>query len=222
VWDIDGDEHVGLLILEADQGQDDGGEVGRRASRRLGVVIFRRRLAWGLRRDERVGRRSLAVVGGEWVVSLKSWVTLGNQVTDGRRDLREVGELGLGGVPDLDGVDVLADQVFEVGCQGTAVALKGVLPGGFHALHNVEDDGGEAIFVDVDFLVVRDLANRAGGNNIMSVVGVCANGAVGAWCSPHVGEVLWQVADDGAAVEVCSFVSGHGRNGVWGLDRTRW
>jgi hypothetical protein len=73
----------------------------------------------------------------------------------------EVAELGLGRVPDLDAVGVVADQVFEVDCQGAAIALQAVA-GSVNALGDVEDDGGEAILVKVDFLVVGDVADRAG------------------------------------------------------------
>jgi hypothetical protein len=72
-----------------------------------------------------------------------------------------VGELCLGRVPDLDGVGVVADQVLEVNCQGAAVALE-ARAGGVDALGDVEDDRGEAVLVDVDFLVVGDLADGAG------------------------------------------------------------
>ncbi len=71
-------------------------------------------------------------------------------------------ELGLGGVPDLDAVGVVTDEVLEVDGQGAAVALESVARG-VDALGDVEDDGGEAVLVEVDFLVVGDLADRAGG-----------------------------------------------------------
>jgi hypothetical protein len=74
-----------------------------------------------------------------------------------------MGELRLGRVPDFDRVRVLADKIFQVDRQGAAVALEWVVAGGVHALGDVEDDGGEAIFVKVDFLVVGDFTNHAEG-----------------------------------------------------------
>lgn len=74
--------------------------------------------------------------------------------------LLEVGELGLGRVPDFHSVGVLADQVFEVDCQGAAVLLESAA-GGVDALRDVEDDGGEAVGVEVHFLVVGDFADHA-------------------------------------------------------------
>lgn len=51
-------------------------------------------------------------------------------------------------------------------CQGAAIALEAG-PRGVDALRDVQDDGGEAVFVDVDFLVVGDLADRAGNKGLV-------------------------------------------------------
>lgn len=84
----------------------------------------------------------------------------------------EVRKRGLGRVPDFDRVGVVADEFFEVRSERAAVGLEvGVGRGGgggggglgADALGDVEDDAGEAVLVDVDFLVVGDLADFAGG-----------------------------------------------------------
>ena len=110
-----------------------------------------------MRCDERVGGCSFSVV-------LRRGLLVDACERGGRGKkggVREVGELGLGCIPDLDGVGVVADEVFQVDCQGAAVALEAGA-GGVDALRDVEDDRGEAVFVDVNFLVVGDLADGAG------------------------------------------------------------
>lgn len=94
----------------------------------------------------------------------------GGKGARGGQDVLEMGELGFGRVPNLDRLGVVADQVFEVDCQGAAVALQPVA-GGVDALGDVEDDGGEAVFVDVDFLVIGDFADRAGGVGLVGSPG---------------------------------------------------
>lgn len=96
-------------------------------------------------------------------------------------------KLGLGGVPHFNVVDVFSDDILEVDGERAAVLLDPT--GGWaDALGNVEDDGGEAVLVDIDFLVVGDLAQLA-----------------------HVCEVGGEVDDDGAAIETggCVSVAGH-------------
>jgi hypothetical protein len=63
------------------------------------------------------------------------------------------------------GVVVVVDDVAEVEVEGREVGGRGTSRGGGHghALEDVEDDGGEAVGVEVDFLRVGDLANFAGG-----------------------------------------------------------
>ena len=78
----------------------------------------------------------------------------------------EVGKGGLGRVPDLDRVGVVADKFLEVCGQGAPVGLEAVGCGrggrrGPDALGDVKDDAGEAVLVDVDFLVVGDFAEFA-------------------------------------------------------------
>jgi hypothetical protein len=77
---------------------------------------------------------------------------------------REVAEFGLGRVPDFDRVYVVADEVLQMDCQGAAVTFEAG-PRGVDALRDVEDDRGEAVLVDVDFLSVGDLADLAGGGD---------------------------------------------------------
>lgn len=74
------------------------------------------------------------------------------------RDLRELGEHRVAGAPDLDGVDVRVDDIFEMRGQGRAVC-GGAGARKAHPLCDVEDDAGEAILVKVDLLVVWHLAD---------------------------------------------------------------
>lgn len=146
---VDGDQDIGLLLLEADERQDQGREIGRRGGGGGGGV-------GGLRGDEGVGGDRFAVPGSQLLL------VRGKVDLEEREDALEMRELCLGRVPDLDGLGVLADQILEVDRQGAAVALE-PLAVGFDPLGDVEDDGGEAVLVEVDFLVVGDLADRAGG-----------------------------------------------------------
>jgi hypothetical protein len=65
-------------------------------------------------------------------------------------------------VPHFDCISIVANQVLEVSCQSAPVALQPASRG-VYALGYVEDDGCEAILVDVDFLVVGDLTDSAAG-----------------------------------------------------------
>lgn len=67
----------------------------------------------------------------------------------------------VGCVPDFHGVGVRVDDVFEVGGEGCAID-GGTAACGADALGDVKDDAGEAVFVEVDFLVVGDLTDCAG------------------------------------------------------------
>ncbi|VUC34569.1 unnamed protein product [Clonostachys rosea] len=77
-----------------------------------------------------------------------------------KRHSAKTGELGLGGVPDLEGILVRADEILEVRRHGPAVDL-GSGARLAHALGDVEDDAGEALLVDPDLLVVRDFSDFA-------------------------------------------------------------
>jgi hypothetical protein len=76
------------------------------------------------------------------------------------RCLLEMGELGFGCVPHLDRVGVIADELLQVRGKRAPVGLEAAARG-TDALSDVEDDAGEAVLVDVDFLVVGDLAKLA-------------------------------------------------------------
>ena len=78
-----------------------------------------------------------------------------------RRDKRKLGELRVGSVPDFNGVDIGIDDVFKVCCESGAVDGWAASCDA-DALGDVEDDACEAVFVEVDFLVVGDLADCAG------------------------------------------------------------
>lgn len=75
-------------------------------------------------------------------------------------DLRYVCKLRLRRVPNLDCIDVVAHQLLQVRREGPPVILQRTACWA-HALCDVEDDAGEAVLVDVDFLVVWDLAELA-------------------------------------------------------------
>lgn len=78
------------------------------------------------------------------------------------RDVRQVGELCRGCAPDFEQVRVGIDDVLEV--DGQRSAIGGVsAASGADALGDVEDDACEALFVQVDFLIVWHLTDRAGG-----------------------------------------------------------
>lgn len=76
-----------------------------------------------------------------------------------------MGKLCLGRVPDLDGIGIVANQVLEVHCQGAAISLE-ALATGFDALSNIDDDGGESVLIDPDFLVVGNFANFASDGSV--------------------------------------------------------
>lgn len=77
-----------------------------------------------------------------------------------RLHLRQVGKLGITRVPHLDSINVATDQVLQVCRQCPAVDLDAAT-GRADPLGDVDDDAGEAVLVDVDFLVVWDLAQFA-------------------------------------------------------------
>ena len=115
-----------------------------------------------MRRDERVAGCSFSVVCPTLLVLI-------SRVGGGGwwGDEREVAKFRLGRVPDFDRVCVVADEVLQVDCQSAAVTLEAG-PRGVDALGDVEDDRGEAVLVDVDFLAVGNLADlaRRGGISI--------------------------------------------------------
>lgn len=83
--------------------------------------------------------------------------------TQGARDVRQVGELRACRAPDFEEVRVRIDNVLEVDGQRCAVGGVGAASRA-DALGDVEDDACEAFFVEVDFLVIGDLADGAGGS----------------------------------------------------------
>jgi hypothetical protein len=78
----------------------------------------------------------------------------------GREALRKFGELCLRSVPYFYSLEVGPNQLLQMRGHGVAIHLQPG-PGCVDALCDVEDDAGEAIFVDVNFLVARYLANLA-------------------------------------------------------------
>jgi hypothetical protein len=97
----------------------------------------------------------------------------------------KVRELGLSSVPDLDSIDIGSNHVFEMGCHGTAVNLRARARAS-DALGDIEDDAGEAILIDPDFLVIGDLSQFA-----------------------DIGKLGRQVASDCATIERCANKFGH-------------
>lgn len=79
---------------------------------------------------------------------------------EGGRNVLELGEERRGRVPDLGAVEVVADDLFEVGRHGATVDLRAVALLA-DALVDLEDQTGETIAVDPDFLVVGHLAQIA-------------------------------------------------------------
>lgn len=76
------------------------------------------------------------------------------------RCVLEPGKLRRGRVPDLDGIDIVANNILQVGGKRTPVDFR---PGTFSPdpLSDVENYGRISILVHPDFLVVGDLANFA-------------------------------------------------------------
>lgn len=79
-----------------------------------------------------------------------------------RKDVRQVGELRHGRAPDFEQVGVGIHDILEVDGQRGAIGGVGAASGA-DALGDVEDDACEALLVQVDFLVIGDLADGAGG-----------------------------------------------------------
>jgi hypothetical protein len=75
-------------------------------------------------------------------------------------DGREFGKLCVGCIPHFHGVGIGVNNVFKVGGESSAVDC-GARAREADALGDVEDDGCEAVSVEVDFLVVGDLADCA-------------------------------------------------------------
>jgi hypothetical protein len=66
-------------------------------------------------------------------------------------------------------VFVVGDEVFEMVFQGFGVGF-------LDSLEDFDDDGGEAVGVEVDFLVVGDLAEVAGKNGVSGLTSGCVFG----------------------------------------------
>lgn len=98
---------------------------------------------------------------------------------------------------------------------GSAVDL-GSGPRLAHALGDVEDDASEAVLVDPDLLVVRDLSDFAAQPPAVSPVlaEICESAGD---VLPHVCEVLGQVGDDCAAVQRGTSELGHFSRSTVGL-----
>lgn len=130
-----------------------------------------------------------------------------------------MGELRLGRVPHLDRVGIVTDKLLEVRRQRAPVRLE-TAAAGADALGDVEDDAGETVLVDVDLLVVGDLAQRAastgqGNIRVLFVIGslmkhkLQARGCVALYI-PNIGKLLREVAHQRPAKERGASVAGHG------------
>lgn len=115
----------------------------------------------------------------------------------------KVRELGLSSVPDLDSIDIGSNHVFEMGCHGTAVNLRARARAS-DALGDIEDDAGEAILIDPDFLVIGDLSQFAAG-----IESAQALGAKRIEHQPDIGKLGRQVASDCATIKRCANEFGH-------------
>jgi len=78
-----------------------------------------------------------------------------------RGAVRKFGELCVRCVPHLHCVVIASNDVLEMGRQSRAID-GGTRAWQADSLGDVEDDGCEAIFVEIHFLVVGDLTDRAG------------------------------------------------------------
>lgn len=78
----------------------------------------------------------------------------------GRENLRELRELCVRCVPHFHGVDVTGNNVLKMGRQSRAIDCRA---GAWEAdsLSDVKDDGRKAVFIEIYFLVVGDLTERA-------------------------------------------------------------
>jgi hypothetical protein len=68
--------------------------------------------------------------------------------------------LRVGCVPHFHGVDITSNNVLQMGRQSRAID-GGTGTWEADPLRNIEDDGCEAVFVEIDFLMIRDLADCA-------------------------------------------------------------
>lgn len=75
-------------------------------------------------------------------------------------DIRELGELCISGVPHAHRVGIVTDQLFQVSRERLAVNLGGSAVGA-NTFTDLKNDACEAILVDIDLLVVGDLAQFA-------------------------------------------------------------
>lgn len=89
------------------------------------------------------------------VVGLGTW---NGKMGEERGDVREFGELSITRIPHFDGIVVGIYDVFQVRSQGCAVDGRSCSRQA-HAFRDVKDDACEAIFVQVDFLVVGHLTD---------------------------------------------------------------
>jgi hypothetical protein len=84
----------------------------------------------------------------------------GEKRAEREKYVREFRKLRVGCVPHFHGVDITSNNVLQMGRQSGAID-GGTCTWEADPLRDVEDDGCEAVFVEIDFLVIRDLADCA-------------------------------------------------------------
>lgn len=159
VGHVDGDEDVGLNFFEAQEGKCDGCEVG---GGRLVAGLADVRC---LRRDEGIRRCS----------SSAGIISQYHDAKNGINNLLESAELSLGGIPDLDSVDVRTDHILQMRRHSAAIDLRASSRLA-NTLGNVEDYTGEAFLVDPDLLIVGDLSQLATREHRLVSMGGATNG----------------------------------------------
>lgn len=107
-------------------------------------------------------------VGG--VAGLLRLGGLGRDEGVGGCSVFEAGELGLGGIPDLDSVDVRSNHVLEMRRHGASVNLRASARTA-DSFGDVKDDARKAILVDPDFLVIGNLSKLADVGKVGGEVG---------------------------------------------------
>ncbi len=102
----------------------------------------------------------------------------------GRWDLRKFRELRWGRAPYLQGANIRINDFFKMDSQGQAVGRL-TAASSADSLCDIEDDASETVLVEIDLLIVRDLAHVA------DKVRLCAHATMGVIYLPDVDKGGW-------------------------------